>query len=75
MFKLYTIGDCYVVLSFITANRVNSNKERILEAKRVIEMGLDMIVSINKVRDDYPFLNMRIGIHTVFDNCIFNLLK
>ncbi len=29
-------------------------------------MGLEMIETINHIRKDYTFLNMRIGIHTVF---------
>ena len=34
VFKLYTIGDCYVVLSFVAAERSNSDQEKIEEAKR-----------------------------------------
>ena len=29
-------------------------------------MGLEMIETINHIRKDYTFLNMRIGIHTVY---------
>ncbi|KAL4448656.1 hypothetical protein ABPG74_012745 [Tetrahymena malaccensis] len=65
VFKLYTIGDCYVVLSFITAERQDTIAEKIEEAKKVINMGLDMIETINTIKGTaYPFLNMRIGIHT-----------
>ncbi|EAS02708.2 adenylate/guanylate cyclase domain protein (macronuclear) [Tetrahymena thermophila SB210] len=65
VFKLYTIGDCYVVLSFITAERQDTIAEKIEEAKKVINMGLDMIETINIIKGTaYPFLNMRIGIHT-----------
>ncbi len=28
-------------------------------------MGLEMIETINHIRKDYTFLNMRIGVHTV----------
>ncbi len=28
VFKLYTIGDCYVVLSFVVAERQNTIEER-----------------------------------------------
>ncbi|EGR32965.1 hypothetical protein IMG5_065330 [Ichthyophthirius multifiliis] len=64
VFKLYTIGDCYVVLSFVVAERQNTTEEKIQEAKNVVNMGLEMIETISHVRKDYTFLNMRIGIHT-----------
>jgi hypothetical protein len=32
VFKLYTIGDCYVVLSFVEAERQNTIKEKANEA-------------------------------------------
>ena len=63
VFKLYTIGDCYVVLGFLNAN----NRNPILEAKNVIKMGFSMIDIIQNIREfvDFQDLNMRIGIHTV----------
>ncbi|EGR27982.1 hypothetical protein IMG5_185650 [Ichthyophthirius multifiliis] len=64
VFKLYTIGDCYVVLSFVVAERQNIKEEICQEAKNVVNMGLEMIETINHIRKDYTFLNMRIGIHT-----------
>jgi len=39
VFKLYTIGDCYVVLGVID----NDNRDPVMEAKNVVEMGYGMI--------------------------------
>ena len=63
VFKLYTIGDCYVVLGFLNARARNP----IQEAKNVIKMGFSMIDIIKNIREflDFDDLNMRIGIHTV----------
>ncbi len=63
VFKLYTIGDCYVVLGFLNAKIRNP----ILEAKNVIKMGFSMIDIVQNIREfvDFQDLNMRIGIHTV----------
>lgn len=62
VYKLYTIGDCYVVVG------VNNYHDRnpVAEARNVIEMGFHMIDIIQEVRDSIGFdgLNMRIGIHT-----------
>jgi class 3 adenylate cyclase len=64
VFKLYTIGDCYVVLSVINRNQRFSKAK---EAENVVLMGFQMIDIIQKVRSIIKFeeLNMRIGIHTV----------
>lgn len=63
LFKLYTIGDCYVVLSFNDISKRNPTEE----AKNVILMGLEMIRIIRNVRSIINFeeLDMRIGVHTV----------
>ena len=63
VYKVYTIGDCYVVLGFINANQRNP----VEEAKNVVKMGLSMIEIIRIVRTEANFnlLDMRIGIHTV----------
>lgn len=63
VYKVYTIGDCYVVLGFINANQRNI----IEEAKNVVKMGQSMIEIIRVVRQEANFvgLDMRIGIHTV----------
>lgn len=64
LYKVYTIGDCYVVMSFLDGD------DRIapeLECADVLELGFSMIEIIAKVRKEVNFdgLHMRIGIHTV----------
>ena len=46
VYKVYTIGDCYVVLGFLDASKRNPG----LEALNVVKMGLAMIEVIRKVR-------------------------
>ena len=63
LYKLYTIGDCYVVMSFMDKLKRRSSHE---EAKSTINLGLKMIEIIDDVREKLNIdLNMRIGIHTV----------
>lgn len=64
VYKVYTIGDCYVVMGFVNAMARNPRKEAI----NVVRMGLAMINIIREVRKKINFneLDMRIGIHTVF---------
>lgn len=66
VYKLYTIGDCYVILGIVDAGQ----RKPAEEAKNVIEMGLIMREVIVKVRREINFdgLDMRIGIHTVSGN-------
>lgn len=63
VYKVYTIGDCYVVMGFLNA----SKREPVKEAINVVKMGLSMIQIIRDVRKliDFEGLDMRIGIHTV----------
>lgn len=63
VYKVYTIGDCYVVMGFLNANQRNPLEE----AKNVVLMGLSMIKTIQETRTnlDIKDLDMRIGIHTV----------
>lgn len=63
VYKLYTIGDCYVVLGMIDGENRNSPEE---EAKNIIFMAFSMIDAIKLVRKkiNYNGLDMRIGIHT-----------
>lgn len=62
LFKIYTIGDCYVLMSFLDNNDRRSPGE---EANAVTQMAISMIKIINKVREELGIgLNMRIGIHT-----------
>lgn len=69
VYKLYTIGDCYVVLGLIDAEDRNIEKE----AYNVVHMGFQMIEKIEKVKKRVVFddINMRIGIHTVLINFYF----
>ena len=62
VYKVYTIGDCYVVMGFLNANHRNPLEE----AKNVVKMGLSMIDIIRDVRRsiNFPSLDMRIGVHT-----------
>ncbi|KAL4445014.1 hypothetical protein ABPG74_018742 [Tetrahymena malaccensis] len=62
VYKLYTIGDCYVVMGLVNLNDRNTVKE----AMNVIGMGFEMIEIIKQVRSIVNFdeLDMRIGIHT-----------
>lgn len=63
VYKVYTIGDCYVVMGF--TNSIKRNP--VEEAKNVVKMGLSMIEVIKEVKKviDFKDMNMRIGIHTV----------
>ena len=64
VFKLYTIGDCYVVMSLVDVD----NRNVIQEAKNVVSMGLSMLKIVKEVKEmdpSYASFNMRIGIHTV----------
>ena len=65
-YKVHTIGDCYVVMSFTGRTPLNERNFK-EEAKNVVKMGESMIEIIKKVRESVNFnqLNMRIGIHTV----------
>ena len=79
VYKVYTIGDCYVVLGIVDGKILMKKKmltfflilanhrDESLEAKNVIEMAFSMIEVIRKVRVEINFneLDMRIGIHTV----------
>ncbi|CAD8105459.1 unnamed protein product [Paramecium primaurelia] len=62
VYKLYTIGDCYVVMGMVDAK----DRNPALEAKNTVELAFEMINIISKVRDkiNNSDLDMRIGIHT-----------
>ena len=69
VFKLYTIGDCYVVIGLVNSQ----NRDYMEESRNVLKMGFAMIETIKEINakdPKYSELNMRIGIHTVF---LFNL--
>ena len=63
LYKVYTIGDCYVVMSFLDKNKRDKPEE---ECAKVVELAFKMIEIIGQVREDinYDGLHMRIGIHT-----------
>lgn len=64
LFKVYTIGDCYVALGFLdNKNRAKPHEE----ANNVVEFAFKMVEIVAKVRKEINFdeLAMRIGIHTV----------
>ena len=65
VYKVHTIGDCYVVMGF--NGKVSMNERNYYEeAKNVCKMGEEMIRIIREVRKkvSFPSLDMRIGIHT-----------
>ena len=65
LYKVYTIGDCYVVMSFLDKNnRLPPEKE----CADVLEMGFKMIEIISRVREEINFdgLHMRIGLLEVY---------
>jgi class 3 adenylate cyclase len=64
LFKLYTIGDCYVAMGLTDKKNRKLPAE---EANDVVQLGFKMLDIIAKVRKqvNYDDLNMRIGIHTV----------
>lgn len=61
VYKVHTIGDCYVILSFTDGD----NRDPQGECVNCVEMALDMISAIKKVNKSKGLsLAMRIGIHT-----------
>lgn len=79
VYKVHTIGDCYVVLGF-TGKVPSNERDPAEEAMKVINLGKEMISIIKEVAAskevNFPALNMRIGIHTVslFQLLILNLI-
>lgn len=66
VYKLYTIGDCYVALGLIDANERNPEEE----ARNVLQFAFSMLTAIKSIRKKNPELEMRIGIHIVKKFCI-----
>ena len=71
VYKVYTIGDGYVVMEFTDKDKRNPGKE----AKNVVQMALAMIdiIIVTKKEINFEKLNMRIGIHTVSYQIILSL--
>lgn len=63
VYKLYTIGDCYVAIGMIDFYQRNPAKE----ARNIVDFAFSLVQIIEEVREVINFqnLNMRIGIHTV----------
>ena len=63
VYKLYTIGDCYVAMGVTNKNQRNPPKETF----NVVELAFAMLEIIIRVRNlvNFQGLDMRIGIHTV----------
>lgn len=63
LYKLYTIGDCYVCMSFMDARDRNPGRE----AMNMVKFAMACVEIIRGVRKAINFqgLDMRIGIHTV----------
>jgi len=66
VYKVHTIGDCYVVLGW-TGKVPMHERSPIEEARNVVNLARDMVEHIERTREEikFPQLNMRIGIHTV----------
>jgi phospholipid-translocating ATPase len=64
VYKVHTIGDCYVILGF-SGKRDEGQRDEVAECVAMVNMGLSMIKTINRInREKKTDLNMRIGIHT-----------
>jgi len=65
---MYTIGDCYVILSVKNAQFRNPAQE----AYNVCLVGFEMVSILEEMRKkpEFSSLNMRIGIHTVIINSL-----
>ena len=71
VYKVHTIGDCYVVMGYTgKVNKYRRNEQiQVEEAYRVVQVGFEMIEIIRNVREtsedaSLKNLDMRIGIHT-----------
>lgn len=63
IYKVYTIGDCYVAMGFLNKDKRDPPRE----ALNMIRMAMEMVEIIRRTRKKINFdeLDMRIGIHTV----------
>jgi class 3 adenylate cyclase len=62
VYKLYSIGDSYVVLGVLDA--ISGIREE--EAFNVVNLAMQMLEIVNLLKKNiqYPDINLRIGIHT-----------
>jgi magnesium-transporting ATPase (P-type)/class 3 adenylate cyclase len=61
VYKVHTIGDCYVVMGY----NGESQRDPCQEALNVLNMAQSMINIIDEINEDYgSLLKMRIGVHT-----------
>lgn len=61
VYKVHTIGDCYVILGFNDSETRNCKQE----AVNMIDMALNMLKVIKRINKSKGInLNMRIGLHT-----------
>lgn len=64
VYKVHTIGDCYVVLGFSDQGD-DREREEVVECTNMINMGLSMIKAIRRINTKKKTdLDMRIGLHT-----------
>lgn len=62
LYKVYTVGDCYVAMSFLDKD---CRKPPRLECLEVVELAFKMVEIVAQVRKETGHdLHMRIGIHT-----------
>ena len=60
VYKVHTIGDCYVVMGYLSGKRDPST-----ECRNVVRMAFSMIKIIEEENEKYGMsLGMRIGVHT-----------
>jgi len=72
-FKLYNIGECYLVLG----NQSQEQRSQIKEVFKLIQIGLDMIECLEDIYtnpvEEQPQIGVKIGIHS--GNCIAGIIR
>jgi len=64
VYKVHTIGDCYVVLGFSDQGD-DRERDEVQECTNMVNMGLSMIKAIRRINTKKKTdLDMRIGLHT-----------
>ena len=64
VYKVHTIGDCYVVLGFADTAQ-GDKRDPVEECHNMVRMAFDMVKAVKKVNKDKKMnLSMRIGLHT-----------